>query len=129
MSYTSEQKISLVRKWAESSLCKADFSKEEGVDEKTLRKWSCKLIGDDLVDDWKRLKIKDQKQMILKALDEVPFSITGRDMATASNKPFVLLHSRRSGSSQVSIEYMGATIRADENSLESVLRALKRVSV
>ena len=67
--------------------------------------------------------------MILKALNgEVPSSITGRDMASSSNKPFVLLSGRRNGTSQVSIEFMGAMIRADENSLESVLRALKRIS-
>ena len=129
MTYTNEEKICYVRKWAESSLSKADFSTLEGIDEGTLRKWSYRLIGEDLVDDWKKLKIGDQKQMILKALNgEVPSSITGRDMASSSNKPFVLLSGRRNGTSQVSIEFMGAMIRADENSLESVLRALKRIS-
>lgn len=128
MTYTNEEKISIVRKWAESSLSKTDFTTLEGIDEGTLRKWSYKIIGEDLTDDWKRLKAGEQKEMMLKVLDGMPLSITGRDMAKAPNNPFVLVSNRRDGASQVSIEYMGAMIRADENSLESVLRALKRVS-
>lgn len=128
MTYTKEEKISIVRKWAESSLSKTDFTTQEGIDEGTLRKWSYNIIGEDLTDDWKKLKAGEQKEMMLKVLDGMPLSITGRDMATATNKPFVLVGNRRNGSSQVSIEFMGAMIRADENSLESVLRALKRVS-
>ena len=133
MYLTYEQKLENIRRWAESGLKQDDFCAQEGISSRTFARW-IKLAKDSgFLPAGKSLGSVAAKSEFISRFNQPS------DTATVE-KPFgsmVLVSRSRTESAvtpvlnertPITVEYMGARILIDENSIESVFRALKTVS-
>ncbi len=127
--YTKEEKFSHLKKWVKSGQMLKDYCYEEGVSISAMRRWSLNILGSNYTST---LRSTEQKAVLLKKIEKMESSSTPR--ASVENKaPALVMVSKakdrkKSKTTPISIEYMGARISIDENSIESVFRALKAVN-
>lgn len=126
--YTNEQKIGHLKKWVTSGQLLKDYCYEEGVSISAMRRWSLDILGSNYTST---LRSTEQKAVLLKKIEKMESSSPSSE-CVATKTPALVMVSKakknRSKTHSIFIEYMGARISIDENSIESVFRALKAVN-
>lgn len=137
--YTTEQKFNHLRAWVKSGKGVEDYCITAGVSRNSIKYWSKKILGEDY-----KFSLRDisQKKLLLHKIDQLEntASIKQRNVHPVSVSSMVMVSKCQKKqdnksvamnfqeSAPITIEYMGAKILIDENSIESVFRALKAVS-
>ncbi len=126
--YTATEKISYLKTWATSGQTLQDYCKNEGIGRTTMNLWAKSILADDYTST---LRDPEQKQILLKKLKKMESSSNTSESVKSQTPALVMVNKsiqKKHKTAPISIEYMGAKISIDENSVESVFRALKAVN-
>lgn len=126
--YTATEKISYLKTWAASGQTLQDYCKNEGIGRTTMNLWAKNILADDYTST---LRNPEQKQILLKKLKKMESSSNTSENGKSQTPALVMVNKsiqKKYKTAPISIEYMGAKISIDENSVESVFRALKAVN-
>lgn len=126
--YTTEQKFSHLKKWVTSRQELKVYCIEAGVSRSAMRGWATNILGPDYTST---LKNSEQKALLLKKIEKLEASTSMNGYGKSSSAALVKINKSKdvkTVATPISIEYMGARISIDENSIESVFRALKAVN-
>ena len=127
--YTTEQKFSHLKKWVTSGQLLKDYCNEEGVSESAMHRWALNILGSNYTTTFKNTQ---QKDVLLKKINELESPSKMGSIRKAQSNTLVMINRSKHKDSviaaPISIEYMGARISIDENSIESVFRALRAVN-
>lgn len=127
--YTTEQKFSHLKKWVTSGQLLKDYCNEERVSESAMHRWALNILGSNYTTTFKNTQ---QKDVLLKKINELESPSKMGSIRKAQSNTLVMIsrskHKETVIAAPISIEYMGARISIDENSIESVFRALRAVN-
>lgn len=127
--YTTEQKIEHLKRWVTSKQLLKDYCIKAGVSDSAMHTWAVNILGSDYTATFKS---DEQKAVLLKKIEKLEASSLIKDFREGSSPALVKVNRSKKAQSitaaPISIEYMGAKISIDENSIESVFRALKAVN-
>ncbi len=122
--FTKEQKIDYLKSWLTSGKLLKDYCKESGRSRVTMRGWAKEILGSDYTST---LGNTEQKAVLLKKIEKM------KDVDKCTPNSLVKIYKCKKVkdvlvSPSIFVEYMGAKISINENSIESVFRALKAVN-
>lgn len=127
--YKPEQRIGHLKNWIKSGMKLRDYCKKAGVSRASMSTWAVDVLGRDYTTT---LRSSEQKAVLMKKIEALEGQTSFEAGNRASSKPLVMVNrckkAENNTAAPISIEFLGARISVDENSIESVFRALKAVN-